>query len=279
MENQTKPSARRGRKPAAKPAEQTTVEQPAAPTAVTPTKPKVKRQEIQYEAREFKATQSQATFMLMQSGVTVYDKEKNMVREIRYCERENSIYKDEQAPNSVKTPVIFRMGRLFVPKTKPNLMEFLSMHPANVANGGSMFELVDIKKKREVSLDNEFLVNDAINLLRNKELDELFSVAVAYGMDIDRPVAEIKHDLLIKAKTNPQSFIESFDNPAVAMKTKIRMAQKYNIIKLDSDGVRWFDSNHLIISVPAGKDPLDVFVRYCLTEAAVPVIEEIDRQL
>jgi len=153
------------------------------------------------------------------------------------------------------------------------------VHPANVANGGSMFELVDIKKKREVSLDSEFLVNDAINLLRNKELDELFSVAVAYGMDIDRPVAEIKHDLLIKAKTNPQSFIESFDNPAVAMKTKIRMAQKYNIIKLDSDGVRWFDSNHLIISVPAGKDPLDVFVRYCLTEAAVPVIEEIDRQL
>ena len=279
MENQTKPSARRGRKPAAKPAEQATVEQPAAPTAVTPTKPKVKRQEIQYEAREFKATQSQATFMLMQSGVTVYDKEKNMVREIRYCERENSIYKDEQAPNSVKTPVIFRMGRLFVPKTKPNLMEFLSMHPANVANGGSMFELVDIKKKREVSLDNEFLVNDAINLLRNKELDELFSVAVAYGMDIDRPVAEIKHDLLIKAKTNPQSFIESFDNPAVAMKTKIRMAQKYNIIKLNSDGVRWFDSNQLIVSVPAGKDPLDVFVRYCLTEAAVPVIEEIDRQL
>ena len=137
MEQQTKPSARRGRKPAAKPAEQTTVEQSAAPTAVTPTKPKVKRQEIQYEAREFKATQSQATFMLMQSGVTVYDKEKNMVREIRYCERENSIYKDEQAPNSVKTPVIFRMGRLFVPKTKPNLMEFLSMHPANVANGAS----------------------------------------------------------------------------------------------------------------------------------------------
>jgi hypothetical protein len=279
MENQAKPSARRGRKPAAKPAEQTTVEQPAVPTAVTPTKPKVKRQEVQYEAREFKSTQSQATFMLMQSGVTVYDKEKNMVREIRYCERENSIYKDEQAPNSVKTPVIFRMGRLFVPKTKPNLMQFLTMHPANVANGGSMFELVDIKKKREVSLDSEFLVNDAINLLRNKELDELFSVAVAYGMDIDRPVAEIKHDLLIKAKTNPQSFIESFDNPAVAMKTKIRMAQKYNIIKLDSDGVRWFDSNHLIISVPAGKDPLDVFVRYCLTEAAVPVIEEIDRQL
>jgi len=279
MEQQTKkPGARRGRKPAAPAAEQVSTEN-TAPTAVKPSKTKIKRKEVQYEAREFKALQSQATFMLMQSGVTVYDKDQNKVREIRYCERENSIYKDEQAPNSVKSPVIFRMGRLFVPKTKPNLMNFLMMHPANSANGGSMFELIDEKKKKEVSLDKEFMVNDAINLLRTKDLDDLFSVAVAYGMDVDRPVAEIKHDLLVKAKKDPAGFIESFDNPSVAMKSKIKMADKYNIIKLSADGVRWFDSNQLIVSVPAGKDPLDVFVRYCLTEAAVPVVEEIDRQL
>jgi len=279
MEQQTKkPGARRGRKPAAPAVEQMSTEK-AAPTAVKPSKTKIKRKEVQYEAREFKALQSQSTFMLMQSGVTVYDKDRDQIREIRYCERENSIYKDEQAPNSVKTPVIFRMGRLFVPKTQPNLMKFLTVHPANSANGGAMFELVDVQKKKEVSLDMEFMVNDAINLIRNKELDDLFSVAVAYGMDIDRPVAEIKHDLLVKAKKDPAGFIESFDNPSVAMKSKIKMANKYNIIKLSPDGVRWFDSNQLIISVPAGKDPTDVFVRYCLTEAAVPVVEEIDRQL
>lgn len=279
MENQTKPSARRGRKPAAKPAEQTTVEQPAAPTAVSKPKPKVKRQEVKYEAREFKALQSQATFMLMQSGITVYDEEKDMVREIRYCERENSIWRDEQAPNSVKTPVIFRMGRLFVPKTKPNLMKFLTMHPGNKANGGSSFEIIDQLKKKEVSLDQEFLVNDAINLLRTKELDDLLAVAAAYNMDVDRPFAEIKHDLLLKAKKDPAGFIQSFDNPSVAMKAKLRMAQKYNIIKMDRDAIRWFDTNSMIISVPAGQDPVDVFTRYCLTEAAVPIVEEIDRQL
>ena len=57
------------------------------------------------------------------------------------------------------------------------------------------------------------------------------------------------------------------------------MAAKYQIIKLEKDGVRWFDSNNLIVSVPEGKDPLDVFVRYCLTEAAVPVVEEMERQM
>jgi hypothetical protein len=280
MENQSKPSARRGRKPAAKPAEEVEVKiEMAKPITITPAKPKVKRQEVQYEAREFKALQSQATFMLMQSGITVYDKEKDMVREIRYCERENSIWKDEQAPNSVKTPVIFRMGRLFVPKSKPNLMKFLTMHPGNRANGGSSFEIIDEVKKKEVNLDQEFLVNDAINALRTKELDDLLAVAAAYNMDVDRPFAEIKHDLLLKAKKDPAGFIQSFDNPSVAMKAKIRIAAKYNVIKLDRDAIRWFDTNKMIISVPAGQDPTDVFTRYCLTEAAVPVVEEIDRQL
>lgn len=280
MEQQTKP--RRGRKPAAKPAAEASVEvveTPSAPTAVAPAKPKIKRNEVKYEAREFKALQSSGTFMLMQSGITVYDEEKDMVREIRYCERENSIWKDEQAPNSVKTPVIFRMGRLFVPKTKPNLMKFLKVHPGNKANGGSSFEIIDEMKKKSVNIDQEFLINDAINLLRTKDLDDLLSVAAAYNMDVDRPVAEIKHDLLLKAKKDPSGFINSFDNPSVAMKAKLRMAQKYNIIKMDKDAVRWFDTNRMIISVPAGQDPVDVFTRYCLTEAAVPVVEEIDRQL
>ena len=278
MENQTKP--RRGRKPAAKPAEETVAEtQVAKPIAIVPAKPKIKRKEVKYEAREFKALQSQATFMLMQSGVTVYDEEKDMVREIRYCERENSIWKDEQAPNSVKTPVIFRLGRLFVPKTKPNLMKFLTLHPGNRANGGSSFEIIDEVKKKEVNIDMEFLTNDAINLLRTKDLDELLSVAAAYNMDVDRPVAEIKHDLLLKAKKDPSGFISSFDNPSVAMKAKIRMAAKYNVIRLARDAIRWFDTNKMIISVPAGQEPIDVFTRYCLTEAAVPVVEEIDRQL
>ena len=81
------------------------------------------------------------------------------------------------------------------------------------------------------------------------------------------------------AKKSPKKFIDSFDNPVVEMKAKIRQAAKMQIIKMNRDGVRWYASNQLIVSVPAGKDPLDVFVRYCLTEAAVPVVEEIDKQL
>ncbi len=250
-----------------------------APAKQQPKKKAIRRQEKVSATQEYKANGSGAVMMLMQSGITVYDEETGMVREIRYCENENSIWKDEQADRSVKTPVIFRMGRLFANERQPNLRNFLEIHPENKENGGSLFELVDNLKKVEVDIDNEFLVNDAITMLRTKELDELLAVALAYGMDIDRPTSEVKHDLLLKAKKSPKVFIESFDNPVVAMKSKIRQAISYQIIKADNDGVKWFDTNKHIVSVPAGQDPVDVFVRYCMTEAAAPVVAEIERQL
>ena len=250
-----------------------------APAKQQPKKKAIRRQEKVSATQEYKANGSGAVMMLMQSGITVYDEETGMVREIRYCENENSIWKDEQADRSVKTPVIFRMGRLFVNERQPNLRNFLKIHPENKENGGSLFELVDNLKKVEVDIDNEFLVNDAITMLRTKELDELLAVALAYGMDIDRPTSEVKHDLLLKAKKSPKVFIESFDNPVVAMKSKIRQAISYQIIKAANDGVKWFDTNKHIVSVPTGQDPVDVFVRYCMTEAAAPVVAEIERQL
>ena len=63
------------------------------------------------------------------------------------------------------------------------------------------------------------------------------------------------------------------------MKSKIRQAISYQIINTKSDAVVWFDTNKHIISVPVGQDPVDVFVRYCMTEAAAPVVAEITRQL
>ena len=79
-------------------------------------------------------------------------------------------------------------------------MNYLTVHPGNKANGGSLFAIIDTVKKAELDIDQEFLVNDAVNLIRTKELDDLLAVALAFNIDVDRPIAEIKHDLLIKQK-------------------------------------------------------------------------------
>jgi hypothetical protein len=220
-----------------------------------------------------------AVFLMRNTSYTYYDESSGKVRQIRYCEAENSVFADEQSENPVRSPLQFRMGIMLVPKTKPNLIKFMELHPGNAANGGGLFYLVDYIAEKESNLDQEFEVAEAITILKNKPVEELLMIATAYGMNTDREFAEIRHDLLQKAKANPSGFVKSFDDPAMKMRSKLKTASDYQIIKFDSDAVRWFDTNQMILSVPAGMDALDVFVRYCLTEKAVPVLEEIEKQL
>lgn len=230
--------------------------------------------------REYKLLKGKgAVFMMHQRNITVYDKSADTVRQIRYCPSEPSIYVDEQSDNAVRQSVVFTDGRLYVRPDQPNLRAFMNAHPDNKANGGTTFELVDLTAKAVVDVDKEFAVADAIIMIKEKPFEDLLSVAASLGYNVDRQAAEIKHDLLMYAKKNPSGFIKMFDNPEVTMKAKIRMAMKYGIIEISRGGARWKDNGNLIVSVPVGKDGIDVLLRFLLTEAGAATVEELDRQL
>lgn len=218
-------------------------------------------------------------FMMKAGPVSVYDEATDSVKAIRYIPAENSIFVDDQTSKPVKTPIIFEQSKLWVYKSQPNLARFLDMHPGNEANGGNTFRKVNLAKNAQAGLDEEFLVVDALSLLREKPLANLLAVATAYGVDTDRNVDEIKHDLMQMAKRNPKSFIEAFDNPIVETKAKIRKAMDQGIIGHSRGHIVWTDTNKHIIAVPVGQDPADVFTRYCMTETGSIVLSEIERQL
>ena len=218
-------------------------------------------------------------YMLPQKGVTVFDKDNNTVREVRYCPNEPSIYVDEQSDNAIKESVIFREGRLFVPQNKPNLKAFLDEHPFNVNNGGHIFKLVDKKRDAEVELMKEFKASEAVSMVRDKDINELLPIALYFKVNINTPTSEIRYNLLNIAKKKPQEFIESFDSPQVQARSVIQQAKDYQIIGLKEDRCFWFDSKTMIVSVPAGQNPMDVMVRYCLTEKGASVLAELEQQL
>lgn len=218
-------------------------------------------------------------FMMKAGPVSIYDQTTDSVKSIRYIPSENSVFVEDQTSKPYKKPIIFERSKLWVKRNEPNLAKFLDLHPGNEANGGTMFRLVDLSKNAKKDIDKEFLVVDALTLLREKPVSDLLAVATAFGLNVDRPFDEIKHDLLLSAKTTPEQFIGAFDNPVIDAKAKIKKAMSAGIIKYSDGHIRWTDTNTHIIAVPAGQEPTDVFTRYCMTEAGAPVLSEIERQL
>ena len=282
METKTKRSAGRP-KPQIKAVEETVMEAPvmeASPKASSKKKNTIRRKESKNTNAEFKIIRGGGiVFMLPQKGVTIYDKENDTVREIRYCPNEPSIFVDEQSENALRQSVVFRNGRLFVPKEKPNLKLFLQMHPANHANGGSVFKHVDKKQDAINELEKEFLISDAISIVRDRDINDLLAISMYFGININAPVSEIRYNLLRIAKSKPSEFMQSLDSPQVSCRSTIQQAKEYQILNLKSNGVYWFDSNKLIVSVPAGQDSIDTMVRFCLTEKGASTLDLIEEKL
>jgi hypothetical protein len=228
-----------------------------------------------YEAIKHKGV----AFMLMTKEVRVYDKDSDSIRIARYCPNENSIWKEEQSAISRVEPITFKNGFLTARADQPNLKKFLDIHPSNIQNGGTHFKKIDTRIDSEKEVEKEFKVFDAISLVKNSDLNELLAVALYFKVNIDRPVSEVKYDLLKIAKKSPGSFIKSFDDPAVKCKATIKQALEYQIIKSSRDAVRWYDSNGLIVSVPHGQDPVDIMSRFCLTEKGSSVYAQIQDEL
>lgn len=218
-------------------------------------------------------------FKLSQNDITIYDREKDTVRAIRYCPNEPSIYVDEQSSNARRAHIIFVDKLLGVPPNQPNLQEYLDAHPGNIKNGGSLFFEINNEKKTDTLLQDEFIIHDAISLIREKSIDDLIPVILYLGISLDQRNQEIRRELLVEAKSNPQAFIELFDNPLVKMRASITLATSNNILKINQDGVFWADSGRLILATPVGQDGVDMMTKFCLSEKGSLVHQEILKRL
>tara|TARA_R110000803_G_scaffold148105_1_gene213551 strand:- start:1008 stop:1832 length:825 start_codon:yes stop_codon:yes gene_type:complete len=215
----------------------------------------------------------------IKSEVTIYDAVKQQTTAIRYCPNEKTIYRDEQSSYARREHVVFRDKMLAVEYTNPNLINFLKLHPDNIANGGDVFKLIDNSDSAEKDLDKEFNLHDAISLIKNKDIQELLPVALSYGINVNQKNAEIKRELLRDAKSNPEKFIKMFDNPEVLCRSAVMQATDFQILKLTETGVYWYDTNRLIVSCPPGTDPTTIAVRFLLTEKGSSVYDQVVEQL
>lgn len=216
---------------------------------------------------------------LSNTRLNVYDEETGRVRELRYCANEPSIWRDEQSEAAVRSQVVFRQNVLSVPYTKPNLKEFLDAHPHNNANGGNIFKRADTEKKVQDTIDMDFLITDAIQMIKSRSIEELLPVALSLNINTDQENLAIKRELVLAAKRQPKQFIDLFDNPIVQTRVSVMQGFDFQILRYKGGAITWFDSGAVIVGVPVGQDEVDVLTRFCLTDKGAGVLTEIERQL
>ena len=145
------------------------------------------------------------------------DTEKRKQRSLRYASNQESPFIDEQDDNFICEPIVFEDGILNVQENNYILNRFLEIHPDNVANGGTLFELSDPEKEAAEMLKWEDLVLDAKIAARTMEPDKMVAIIRIFkDTHIDASkmtVQELRWEVRQIAERYPQDFLEAIDDP------------------------------------------------------------------
>ncbi len=215
----------------------------------------------------------------------VFCEETGRNRKIQYVLGEQSIYADEQTSmNPVLGDIIFNNGSLPVQYQQVTLKEFLDKSNYNISNEHRMngkkkiFELIDDEVNAEKNLESLEVEFHAIETLMTMEPQKMVGYARALGVNVDRSMYEIKHDMMIMAKNNPEKFMDEISNPRLERKQVIMDAADERIIIINhtTRQITWgTGAKNMITVIPVGVDAYDHFVDYTFDSEGKEVYSKI----
>ena len=124
---------------------------------------------------------------------------------------------------------------------------------------------------------------DALNAARQIDIDQAEAIMrVEIGSKVNTMSSkEIKRDLLLFAKRNPQLFIQLANDENVMLRNLAIRAQELGIIKLSQDQrtFTWGSTNRKLMNVPFDENPYSAFAAYLKTDEGVEVFKSIEKKL
>jgi len=248
------------------------------PVMVAPPK-KVAKSQIQDKLYELTIGENPITFLLRTRGLLWFDKSKGYEREIKYCENQNTIFKDEMKGPERLSHIVFRDGNLFVPKEKQILQRFLAYHPDN----GLKFKENNPVKIAENDIDYLNMEIEAMNLALTIDVDQAEAILRSeMGNKVSSMTSkELKRDLLLFARANPQLFLELAKDDNISIRNVGIKAVENGIIKLSSDNrtFMWGSNDRKLITVPFDENPYSALAAYFKTDEGIEVYQTVEKKL
>ncbi len=226
------------------------------------------------------------SYILKTSNIFITD-ENGQEAEIKYVAGETSIYVRDHADKKRKsTEVVIEDGQITIPPSKTLLQSFIDAHPENEENGGAGFREYDTEKEAQNEVDKDDLIMDVKSTIREmmeseEGLAKLESInRIKYGEGAIT-ATEIKRNLYDFASTDPSGLMEMLDDPKMEAQDIALKAKSIGIIDVDEDlcRVKWADTNATIFTGAVGKDPIDTFSLWLISDKGIQTKDELTRKL
>ena len=220
------------------------------------------------------------SYSFKSKGLYWFDEEKGYEREIMYSENQKTVFVDEMKGDILRGRIIFRNGILSVPKNKITLQKMLSLyHPqANKA-----WSEVSSKKQAIEELEDLNIELDAMLTAREMDIDLAEAVMrVERGSEVSKMSSkELKRDLLIFAKNNPELFLELASDDKVELRNIGIKATEMGILKLSQDQrtFMWGSNDRKLMNVPFDEHPYSALASWFKTDEGMEIYANIEKQL
>ena len=257
----------------------------AATMIAAPVKPTKPEWEIKDRVYYLKGNKNPLTLTIpgrhtRKHALLFFDEKTGKQREIRYATNQDSPLVDEQKGEVTMGHIRFLKGALTVKKEQQNLQKLLSLyHPLK----GKLYEEFSAKEEAIDDLSILDLQIDAMNAARSIDVDQAEAILrVEIGSKVNEMSSkELKRDLLLFARSNPQLFISLANDENVQLRNFAIRAQEVGIIKLSQDQrtFMWGSNDRKLMNVPFDENPYSAFAAFLKTDEGVEIYKSIDKKL
>jgi hypothetical protein len=174
----------------------------------------------------------------------------------------------------------FHDGTLTVSKEKQNLQKLLSLyHPLK----GKLYEEFSAKEEAVDQLEILDLQIDALNAARTMDIDQAEAILrVEIGSKVSKMSSkELKRDLLLFARSNPELFISLANDDNVQLRNVAIVAAENGVIALSQDQrtFTWGSNGRKLMNVPFDENPYSAMAAWFKTDEGVEVYKSIEKKL
>ena len=220
---------------------------------------------VEYKAKAYrlKGDKAPLSYMLssrhsQRSPLLHFNEETGVNEPLRYARNQKSPFENEQDGNAILEPIVFEDGMLTVSKENQVLQKFLSLHPSN----GFVFEEINKERDAAAELEQvEFELEAQIEAKKittdTSKLTQICRVLMGNAVE-NMTTAELKRDILVYAKNNPDDFLDTLNDPMLELMDDVYQFFNTSLLTLKNSGKDVYynlpNNKKKMLTVPFGED-------------------------